>query len=75
MNPTDKTPKMQRRHFERIAKIINVFDLGTISQRMLAEHFADHLAEFNSCFQRDKFINACLTGDMGKYRSRKRSGA
>lgn len=78
MSITDHNPKMQRRHFERIATIINQLpeEFSKLHLRyMIAEHFAGELRSMNSGFQRDKFIEACMTGNMGKHRSRARSGA
>lgn len=72
---SDNNAQMQRRHFEAIATIIRKLDpISPNAQgykQALTEHFADELGRFNSNFDRERFITACLTGKMGKGRSHK----
>lgn len=58
---------MQRKHFEMIAKIVymNVKDKESV-----AESFAIALSGTNDRFDKERFINACLTGNMGKGRTK-----
>lgn len=66
------TNTMQRRHFEVIAGIIAQSDV--IDKEALASMFAESLGQFNDRFQKERFIQACLTGKMGKGRSHKNVG-
>lgn len=65
------TDQMQRRHFEVIAGIIKRAELGAQERADLAVTFADALKQFNSNFDRARFVEACITGNMGKGRSHK----
>ena len=66
---------MQKRHFEDIAGIVK--KLNPISENAngykqdMIEHFADQLSKTNDSFDKERFVNACLTGNMGKGRSHK----
>ena len=66
---------MTRKDFEIIAGIIA--QMNPISENAqgykvaLVEHFADNLTVTNPNFDKERFIKACLTGNMGKGRSHK----
>lgn len=63
--------QLQRRHFEAIAAIIKRAVVPEITREQLAEMCANDLGGYNSSFDRERFITACLTGKMGKGRSHK----
>lgn len=62
---------MQRRHFEVIASIIKTSEITEKERVKLANMFANKLGRYNSKFDADRFVAACLTGKMGKGRSHK----
>ena len=63
--------QLQRRHFEAIAGIIKGFQMDEIEKQKLAIKFSEELKQYNERFQSDRFITACLTGNMGKGRTHK----
>lgn len=63
--------ELQRRHFEAIAGVIKRAVIPGLTRQQLAEMFANDLGQYNDKFQRERFIEACLTGKMGKSRSHK----
>ena len=65
------TDQLQRRHFEVIAGIIKSFEMPENDKLALANAFENQLRQFNSKFDGARFVNACMTGNMGKGRSHK----
>lgn len=56
--------ELQHRHFATIAAILADLDgensgVSRGQHRDICEHFADHLAETNPRFDRDRFLAAC----------------
>ena len=65
------TDQLQRRHFEAIAGIIKGLDMPENDKIALANAFENQLRKFNDNFDGQRFVTACLTGNMGKGRSHK----
>lgn len=54
---------MQRRHFEAVARAVRAYSKvhgqRVIMPEVLAEYIANEISQFNSYFDRDRFIAAC----------------
>lgn len=50
---------MTRKHFEALAESIRFMELDYGTKRHVAEHVANVCKQFNSGFERQRFLEAC----------------